>query len=264
MDTKFRRLNEELKSETPRDYLGLSQIGEQCHRKLQYYHYWAYNTEISSRIQRLFNVGHSAEECMTQDLLKIGIFISEDQKEIVGTAGHWKGHIDGIGFSPEDGDFLVEFKTHNDKSFKDFSKMTVKAAKPMHYDQMTAYMGYLGLPKALYMALNKNDSTYYFEWVPFDEERYNDLLRKELEVISAEVLLPKIGTGSPTWFACKMCDAKDVCHKGKQVEVNCRTCKHVDVMDDGKWHCSYHNAGLSNNVQKEGCIEYKVAEMFKL
>jgi len=245
----------------PRPYLGLSAIGEECHRKLQFDHYWAYKTQIPARIQRLFNVGHSAEEIMIADLKKIGIETTNEQKEIIATAEHWKGHIDGIGHL-EDEQFLLEFKTHNDKSFKDLKKNEVKKSKPMHYAQMTAYMGYLGLEKALYMAYNKNDSEYYLEWVDFDEEHFDELKRKELEVLAAETLLPRIGTGMPTWFKCKFCSAKDVCFLKTPIELHCRTCKYVDVLPNGKWACDKHNIELSVEEQKDGCSIYNLSEMF--
>ena len=196
------------------------------------------------------------------DLLNLGIAVVSEQKSITATAGHWKGHIDGIGLTSDLDRFLVEFKTHNDRSFKDLKKNGVKDSKPAHYAQMTSYMGYLELSRALYMAYNKNDSEYYLEWVDFDEEYFKELQRKEFEVISADTLLPRIGTGTKTWFECKFCSAKDVCFDKTFTEENCRTCKFVDVHDEGKWYCSKHKKDLPSNYQ-DGCEDFKMAEMFK-
>lgn len=262
-DEKFGILNEKLIAEGLRDYLGLSTIGTKCHRALQYQHYWAYETEISTRIKRLFAVGHDAEHIMIADLAKLGIIVRDQQKEIIGAAGHWKGHIDGQAFTIKDGDFLVELKTHNDKSFKELVKLKVKLSKPTHYGQMQSYMGYLGLCKGLYMALNKNDSTYYFEWVEFDEAYFKESMRKEMEVILADTLLPRIGTGTSTWFECKFCDAKDVCFGKSEPLVNCRTCAHVDVLGCGVWECTKFKKNLSSDEQREGCAEHEYALMFK-
>lgn len=255
-------LNDVTEESLPRPYLGLSQIGEKCHRKLQYDHYWAYTSKISARLQRLFQVGHDSEEIMINDLKKIGIHTSGEQDEIIATAGHWKGHIDGIGTYGDGYSFLLEFKTHNDKSFKELTKKKVKEAKPTHYDQMTAYMSYLGFPKALYMAVNKNNSEYYLEWVDLDREHAKELKRKELEIITADTLLPRIGSGTPTWFECKLCNAKDVCFNRTPVNLNCRTCEHVDVLDEGAWSCSLKGEQLTVEDQIKGCGKYNKSEMF--
>ena len=254
----FDVLNNKIEKNELRNYLGLSQIGHSCHRYLQYYHYWAHNEHVSTRILRLFNVGHDAEPKMRRDLLTIGIMTHSDQLRVEGAGGHWKGHIDDIGnfIDSAENKFLVEYKTHNDKSFKELKKKKVKLAKPTHYGQMMEYMGKLDLPKALYMAINKNDSEYYFEWVHFDEEYYKDLVRKEVEIITSDVMLPRVGNDSPAWFECKMCDAAKVCFGRSEPNKNCRTCAFVDVFDEGKWVCSNSNSSygkLPEEVQRTGC-----------
>jgi hypothetical protein len=254
-------INHTVIKQSPRPYLGLSQIGTTCHRYLQYYHYWAFDSSFTNRIQRLFNAGHNAEEFMIADLATHGFVVHGEQEEIIGTAGHWKGHIDGK--VTKDGPTgLVEFKTHNDKSFKNVKKCGVKKSKITHYGQMQSYMGYKGLTWGLYMAYNKNDSEYYIEFIDFDEEYFAESKRKEMEIIASEVLLPRIGNNSITWFECKMCDARQECFGKVPVKENCRTCEFVDVLDEGKWHCNKKNLGLNTKAQG-GCDQYKVATMFK-
>lgn len=258
-DPMLHKLNNELTSAPLRPYLGLSGIGNPCHRSLQYYHYWAYTDHLSSRISRLFGVGHSAEADMVASLAEVGITVTDDQKSIEGMAGHWKGHIDGIG----NGEFLVEFKTHNDKSFKDLKKKKVAASKPMHYHQMQAYMGYLELPTALYMAYNKNDSEYYIEWIDFNPDVFDGQKRKQLEIIASDALLPRIGNNTRSWFECKFCNASAVCFGDKEPAKNCRTCNSVDVLEDGLWSCNKVGEGLTEQDQRKGCEEYSIAEIFK-
>ena len=242
-----------------RPYLGLSMIGNICSRYLQHYQYMTFKSKYNTRIQRLFEVGNAAEPLMVADLAKMGIEVTGDQTEVVGFSGHWKGHIDGIG----NGKFLMEFKTHNDKSFKDLDKKGVKESKPGHYDQMQSYMTYLDLPKALYMALNKNDSAYYFEWIDFDGDRVPELLRKEEDIVMTSVLLPRIGNNNRAWFECKFCDAAEVCFEDEPINKNCRSCHYVDVEEEGKWSCSYYDgANISNEGQKLACDNYRLGEMF--
>lgn len=265
------KLNDEVSTQGLRPHAGLSGIGNECHRYLQLSHYWAFNQTISARIQRLFNVGHDAEPAMIADLARVGITVKNEQAEIIATAGHWKGHIDGEGEQEGSDDFLVEFKTHNDKSFVDLKKKKVKESKPVHFGQCQAYMGYRKLSKTLYMALNKNTSEYYIEWIDFDPEYFkDDVQRKELEVISAEELLPRIGNNNITWFACKFCSAKNTCFGKVEVLKSCRTCASVDVLDGGRWSCIHEynefkakSKELTVEEQRKGCDHYELAIMFK-
>lgn len=259
------KLNDEETESLPRPYLGLSSIGSKCYRKLQHDHYWTYKNKISARVQRLFNVGHSTEQVIIDDLAKVGIYVKGQQQEFIGFAGHWMGHCDGSAISELDigRSFLVEFKTHNDKNFAALQKAGVKSAYPGHYAQMMSYMGYGEYPYGLYVGYNKNDSYYHMEIIVFDEDFFHELQRKEQEVVQAPELLLRIGNGKETWFECKLCSASNVCHGKAPVERNCRTCAFVDVKDHGVWACSKHNNHLDVEEQITGCHEYLLGDMFR-
>ena len=205
-----------------RDYCGMSGIGNKCLRALQYTSRLVSTKEITPRTQNIFNAGHVFEEMIVKNLEFIGIKISDSQKEIVGFAGHWKGHIDGVANNvpeaPKTG-HLLEIKTHNDKSFKLLKKSGVIETKPVHYSQMTRYMKGLNLKRALYIAYNKNDSTYYAERVEYSPEIGDDLVHKEQEVLLSERLFPRIGNNKPSWYECKWCGHNEVCFENKLPKV---------------------------------------------
>jgi hypothetical protein len=255
-------LNDRIIDNSHRGYLGLSMVGHNCLRYLQLCHYWAYQDKISARIQRLFGVGHSAEQMIIDDLKSVGFDFDSDQFQVIGFGGHWKGHIDGKLYK-EDDEWLAEFKTHSDKYFKDVSTKGVIASMPKHYGQVTAYMGYTKIKKCLYVAYNKNTSEYYFEVIEFNEDHFKDLQRKESEVLMAESLLPRIGNSKYTWHECRMCSAKDECFGKKEVVKSCRTCTYVDVLPDGIWQCGKNAQNLTTEEQRVGCSEYLLAPMFK-
>lgn len=260
-DAKYELNDKMSEPELPRPYLGLSSIGTKCHRKLQYDHYWAYTKSHSARIQRLFQVGHDAEPKLVMEMEKLGLTFHSDQYQVVGFGGHWKGHIDGV-LENEEREHLAEFKTHNDKSFKDLKKKKLKLSKPGHFDQMTSYMGYTELKTGKYIAYNKNDSEIYVQDVPFDNEHFKELQRKESEIVMAEELLPKIGNGTSNWFECKLCDARNTCHKGKEIPVTCRSCQNVDVLPNGIWSCGITMCALDIVEQKAACEKYSLSVMF--
>lgn len=247
-----------------RPYLGFSMIGENCHRYLQHYHYWTFHAIVSSRLRRLFDFGHLMEPQMIESLAGVGIHVKGEQKSMTGTGGHWKGHCDGVAIeeSTPEQEFLAEFKTHNDRNFKSLKKLGVEKGFPKHKHQMNSYMGYLKLPFAFYLGYNKNDSEYHYETIQFDIELFNEDRRKEAEVIMSDVLLPRVGNDSATWHECKLCSAKHVCFGKTPIVKTCRSCQHVDTLEDGVWFCSHHDRALTVEDQREACDTYKLDVMF--
>jgi hypothetical protein len=260
-------LNDELNVSDKRAYLGMSAIGSNCHRKLQYLHYGCVQVSHSSRINRLFEDGHNAESQLKRELEKIGICVYNEQKELIGITGHIKGHIDGIGLFLHDkfkftsGSFLVEYKTHNKDNFRSVKTKGVKASHPGHYDQMIMYMHHLDLKFGLYVGKCKDNSEIYLEIIEYSEEHFDVLQRRVIEVITAETLLPRIGNDNPTWFECKLCDACDICFGREEPSKDCRNCEHVDVLDEGKWKCTLHNEILTSTAI---CNGYKMSNFFNV
>lgn len=260
-------LDHPLITELPRHYLGMSQIGEPCDRALQYHFRWADETTINRRINRLFNFGKIAEEQMTEELERIGCRIDNQQKEYIGFAGHWKGHIDGnITMVPGKDDldvFLLEFKTHNHKYFKQLKKEGVQNGYPKHYDQCQRYLSEdPTLAGCMYVGYNKDDSDFYIEFLDHDTGRQKDLKRKEQHIVLEDKLFPRIGTGQITWHECKMCNHQKVCYGRKEVRPSCRTCVHVECEDEGGWRCSKHSKGLGLEFQAKGCDDYELDEEY--
>ena len=249
-----------------RDYCGMSGIGTKCRRALQYGCYRATVKVVEPRIQRIFDMGHILEQYMAINLEHIGIKITDKQHEIIGFAGHWKGHIDGKAHNVPEAPktpHLWEAKTHNNKNFQKVKKDGVFLAMPSHYAQSQRYMAGMGLTRTLYTAYNKDDSSYHFERIRFDKSYADDLIRKEQDVLLAEKLFPRIGNDSPMWHECKFCSHKDVCFGRKLPNVNCRTCQHVDMENGGIWKCGLDKKVLSFKDQKAACDMYDVADLFK-
>ena len=259
--------------EMPRDYLGMSMIGEPCDRYLQYYFRWADTIRIDRRIRRLFDFGHIAEAQMTKELERVGCVINGQQKEYIGFGGHWKGHIDGdIMLVPGKGDtdiFLLEFKTHNHKFFKILKKKGVQVGFPKHYDQCQRYLAEdLLLSGAMYIGYNKDDSDFYIEFIDHDPARQKELKLKEQHILVEPTLFPRIGTGQATWHECKMCNMNKVCYGKKGIKKTCRSCKYVDIDVGGAFICTntridgIDRMQLGVDKQEKGCEAYELDEVF--
>lgn len=248
----------------PRPYMGISMIGHECDRYLWLMFRWAVIPSFSGRMLRLFERGQLEEERFVKYLKSIGVDIThtgDDQAEV--DFGCWvRGHMDGIieGGLPEapKKKHVAEFKTHNDKSFKELLKLGVKEAKPMHYAQMQCYMLGEGTDRALYMAVNKNDDELYTERVRLDKDFAERMIRRGQE-IAIEPFMPLGLSDDPTFYKCKMCPCHEFCHLTRQTkELNCRTCMHFVAGDDGKGYCGQFKVEIPLEYQYGVCEEYHV------
>ncbi len=228
-----------------RTHLGASLIGKECGRALWYDFHWTTKPSFSGRILRLFNRGHLEEARFIALLLCIGVEVWQQdengkQFRISDFGGHFGGSGDGVARGIPDLEAgtvcLLEFKTHNDASFKKLASSGVREAKFEHFVQMQIYMRKMQIPVALYMAVNKNDDTLYCEIVHLDPSIADQFITRAGTII-AYATPPNKLSESPAWFGCKWCDHRPVCHLKAAPEKNCRTCMYSRPKPDGKWYC---------------------------
>lgn len=180
--------------------------------------------------------------------------------------GHHLGNCDGdasnvpgverFGLSP-DTQIMLEFKTHNDKSFVDVVENGVYQAKLEHFHQVQSYMNHLEYPLTLYGAVNKNNDDLYFEFIPREHGLLEDHRTRANEAIYSEKP-PKRVSNSPAWFACKWCDFRPNCHYGAPLDKNCRTCVFSRPVADGNWLCRNYNKIIPRDFEALGCGNYNM------
>lgn len=247
-------------------HFGASIAGEECSRKLWYGHHWVKAQRHSARLLRLFARGETEEVRFVNFLRRAGVAVWEvdpdtnQQWRIEDHAGHFGGSLDGMGKGLPDAPdepHVLEFKTHNAKSFADLVKRGVYESKPMHYTQMQIYMHKMDVQWALYMAVNKNDDDLYLERVPLDQAHAQRMLDRAGRIITSDRPLERM-SDDPSWFKCKWCDFYDLCHGTATPAMNCRTCAHATpTMDgDGRWHCEKHDRHLDKASQRNGCDDH--------
>jgi hypothetical protein len=243
-----------------RSHLGASLMGHECDRALWYGFRWHHKPKFSGKTLRLFNRGHSEEGRFIALLLSAGIGVyqsdtNDRQYRISYFGGHFGGSADGIAEDIPDVPIgekcLLEFKTHSDKSF---CKLTlgIEKSHPMHYVQMQLYMGGMGLKYGLYLAVNKNTDELYGEVVEYNALVDNRFIDRAESIIFAAKPPNKINE-NPSWYLCKICDFKNVCHKQAIPEMNCRTCHYSHPFSSGEWHCRFHEKILDKTAQLKGC-----------
>lgn len=248
-----------------RSHLGASLIGKKCARSIWYDFRWATRSNFEGRMIRLFNRGHLEEARFIAMLLTIGCQVYQqdengNQYRISDADGHFGGSGDGIITGcpdlPEGTACLTEFKTHSEKSFTELKKKGVKEAKWEHYVQMNVYMQKMGLPVALYLAVNKNTDELHGEIVVKDDvvaEQYIDRARKIIWLDSP----PNKLNESPGYFECRFCNHRPVCHLRQAPDKNCRTCEYSKPAENAQWICSKYNSAIPKDVQLKGCEAYQ-------
>lgn len=251
---------------THRRHLGASVIGDECARKLWYSFRWASKIEHPARILRLFDRGKLEESRIVAWLEMCGVQVwqidpaTQKQFRISGYLGHFGGELDGVGKGVlHYGPYLLEFKTHNDKSFDDLVKNGLIKSKPLHHIQMQMYMGAMKLLYGIYIAINKNTDDLYIETTVFSQEVYDKYSARAKMIIDAPEPPARISR-DPTFWVCKFCDHRAICHLGEEPQVNCRTCAHSTPVEGGVFQCERPQpvspAPIDFLTEETGCDYY--------
>lgn len=255
-------------TEPSRKYLGLSGIGHPCKRYIWYqFRLFLPPQELTPREHRLFRRGHREEPIIIDDLTKVaGVEFLTTQDECSTCSGHVKGHLDAIlrrvpGLKKKV-KVLGEFKTSKTKYFEELVKSeSVKKAFFSHYCQMQAYMHLFKLKFALYICVNKEDDRRYYELVEYDKKFAEALIEKAHEIVLSEQP-PLQAFPNSSYYRCgpKWCEYRNICwfNAHKKINRSCRSCKHSEIHDKGRWKCKLKRKFLSFEEQKAGCKKWEL------
>lgn len=255
-----------------RSHIGASILARPCMRQVWYIWRWAALEPLPARVLRLLERGQREEEIFFKYLQGIGCEIwpkdpaTGEQWRVSFANGHGGGSCDGVARGipdlPPGTPFLVECKTHKKESFAALEKEGLCGSKPEHFGQTQIYTVKMQLPYALYMAVNKNDDNLHLEIIQPNPQFVATLIDRAERLVSAETPPQRINK-SPSYYICKMCMFRDICHTGKVKPLaNCRTCRFSKPIDNGKWECTRYDLILSKEQQIAGCLEYRLKAGF--
>ena len=223
-------------SETKRDYLGASLLGDNCPRRIQYTLDGVAYT-VTGTQKRIFAMGHALEKVIAKWLQKAGFKLETADKygkpygfeqaqgfhlnkvQMEGADGRIRGHVDGIirkGPLKSKYPLLWECKTMKASQWKELVKQGVEISHPHYYVQVQLYMAYLNLRACLLTSLNKDSAELHHEIVPFNAQvasNYSDRAVEILRATEAKELKPRIAA-SRDYFECKMCRFYKTCWEG--------------------------------------------------
>lgn len=243
-----------------REHLGASIIGKSCDRAIWFDFRWVTRAQHSGRLLRLFETGQREEARLVRNLRAIGVTVLDVDPEtgrqfrVCAHHGHFGGSLDGIARGLPEAPktwHVLEFKTHNARSFAQLTAKGVATSKPQHVAQMQIYMLLMGLTRALYLAVCKDTDALHAERIEADQSLGAHLLAKAGRIIDAARPPSRISE-DPTWFACRLCPHHGVCHGDAAPVVTCRSCLHATPGKDG-WHCARHDRSLGLAQQRSAC-----------
>lgn len=236
-------------------HLGGSQLGKECDRQLWYGFRWAHDTrgETEGRMLRLFDRGDREEPAIVSDLRAVGAEVAETDP---GTGAQWNfrwhgGHLamsldaliqelpEAAGFDPAEV-YVGEFKTASAKRWGAMFSKGIRESDPVYYAQCQLGIHAAGVERALFVAVNKDTDAIYVEVIEREEGVAERLLARGARIVDAQDPPQRISE-DPTFYKCRFCDFRDVCHYGKAADVNCRTCAHstpVQGGETGDWGCA--------------------------
>lgn len=251
-------------AEERRTHLGASVIGNACARQIWYGWRWVLLEKFGGRMLRLFNRGHLEEHRMIKWLEGVGFKLDTltadgKQHRIEGYKGHFGGSNDSQGTHEiyvQGLPLVVEFKTHNDKSFTKLAKDGVQKAKPEHYKQMCMYGEAKGYRYGLYLATNKDTDELWPELVELKWELAGELHKKAAYIIDTKNPPARIAE-HPSYFECKFCVYTGICHKAEPYEKNCRSCHYATAVEGGQWVCDLYAKIIPADFIPKGCPQHR-------
>ena len=258
---------EQSQSDWMRNHCGASGIGRPCERQIYYSFRWTSKPDFDGRVLRLFRRGQDEEPVIVKDLRAIGVEVSEgpapgEQWRFKEIDGHFGGSMDGAALGLIEAPktwHVLEFKTHNRKSFDDLQKHGVEKSKPEHFCQMMVYMHLSKMRRACYIAVCKDTDRRHLERIEYDAIFAGELMEKAKRIIYAQEP-PRRISERPDYYLCKWCDHYEVCHQGGTPERNCRTCAMSEPVKNGMWKCGSNGALLNGDAQRAGCADYRGIE----
>jgi hypothetical protein len=222
LDDALQRRN---RSREPRDYIGGSELGDPCVRRVYLNALKAPRQEYPARMLRIFEMGHIFET-LVADWLKEAGFILLDidpntgkQFEVVQGDGRIKNHCDGLivngpTLAKIAYPLLWENKALNMRGWNDLVKKGLLCAHPKYYAQIQMYMAYFKVSYCLFTALNKNTAEIHHTVIPFElhvAQQISDTGVDLIRAIEGSKMPQRISQDIEYW-QCRMCSFCTYCH----------------------------------------------------
>lgn len=256
-----------------RPYLGMSQLGDACARKLWYSFRMAkLNSHNAATIKR-FEDGHHGEDLQAARLRMVdGIELhthdeSGNQFGFKLFGGHLSGHMDGAikGLLQAPKTWHVwEHKQVGEDKFMSLIKLkhqhgeknALRQWDQVYYGQALLYMEFSGMTRHYLTCSTPGGRSTVSVRTEENKTYVKQLIDRAEKIIFGG--LPEKLSKDPAFYHCKFCSFADICHGTQMPLPNCRSCVHASAELNGCWSCDWHNLKeLTLPVQVEGCNAHR-------
>lgn len=242
--------------EPKRKYLGMSEIGHECWRKLFYSFRYAERKSIPASGAKAIEDGYLQEDVMAQRLRMIPTveLITKDpdnpdkQIEFSLLLGHFKGHCDGIikGILEAPQTWHVwEHKSVNQEKFDKLKKIrnekgekeALKDWDIVYYVQAQIYMHQTQLERHFLTVTSPGGRDHVSIRTEYNKKYAEDIITKAQSIIFDNWNLPARLSDKREFYQCKWCEYQSICHDGDFPLVHCKTCRYWEPIKDGQNQC---------------------------
>lgn len=250
--------------EKTRNYLGMSQIGEPCWRKLFYSFRNAEKRIITAAGIKVIEDGFTQEKIMAERLRMLPYIElhTEDEGEQIGfqlLSGHFCGHVDGVikGLREAPQTWHVwEHKSVNEKKFNDLEKLRSEKGEKnalaewdeVYFAQAQIYMKELKFERHFLTVTTPGGRQYISIRTEFNPAIADDIIMKAKVIIFENDDIPNMQSEKREYYKCKWCEFQGICHDSDVPLINCKTCRYSNPVENGKRQCLKKDIILDDNL----------------
>ncbi len=212
-----------------RGYIGASILGHGCERRI-----WLDWKESKPPVkttpieilktgsrEEKFDRGRHEEERLIKALQGSGYLVIDRQGAFSVLDGNFQGHIDGIILDQEGNKYILEIKSTQEKYFRALVKNGVQKTFAAYYLQCQMYMHFFKIPRALFLAVNKNNGEIYQAVLEVDTAAIEMGLSKINKILSHGNDMPAAladANDPPPKIPCQYCDFVSFCYQQNSFE----------------------------------------------
>lgn len=267
-------MESEAAQESPRAYLGMSAIGEECDRKLWYGWRWMAEVNHDALTLARFADGHYSEDAVAARLRKVeGLELtthlaSGSQIGFSDMQGHFRGHMDGLitGLlqAPKT-THVWEHKCVNETKFKKLAALKAEVGEKnalakwdeIYYAQAVLYMHYAELDRHYLTCATAGSREVTSVRTESNSEYAKQLIAKAENILNASQP-PARAYKDASFYKCKWCPFSEQCHFNAPVARTCRSCAHAEPVEDGKWRCNFVGQNIPTvEDEASGCGSWR-------
>lgn len=270
LEAMNKQLEYEQTLEQSRHYLGASEIGDECYRKLFYSFRGVAKRIISISGIKAIQDGYQQEETTIKRLRALkNIELHNDdgngnQLGFELLLSHFRGHVDGIikGLLQSPKTYhIFEHKAINEKRFNELNKSIQEKGEKgalrnfdiIYFSQAQIYMHAFQLERHYLVASLPGGRGHTSCRTDYDKKYAEGIIEKAKIIIFDNWTIPARLSDKREFYKCKFCAFQKVCHDGDFPLVNCKTCRYSEPINGGIRKCLKKEIDITDDFLMKGC-----------